>query len=151
MLLCPAAFAAKHTLFGVFNGVCWRAAASDLAQRVPGREAPRRIFVSPHRCGELPVEDSTLKAGAYAGEVLSPGAEEIYPEHSLLLCLPIAKFTGKLVKGRRLIVRRVEGARFEITVREVVTDGRGHFWLAHRSTDSYLTLKVRLPENLQRG
>ena len=50
-----------------------------------------------------------------------------------------------------MIVQRFEGARFEITVREVVTDDRGQFWLAHRSTDPYLTQKVRLPENLQRG
>jgi hypothetical protein len=81
--------------------------------------------------------------------VLRPGAEEIYPEYSFPLCLPIAKLTGKLGKGRRVIVRRFERARFEITVREVVTDDRGQFWLAHRSTDPYLTQKVRLPENLQ--
>jgi hypothetical protein len=118
-----------------------------------GRKLRDEFSLPPQRCRELPlpVDDSARQAGAYAAEVLRPGAEEIYPEHSLLLCLPIAKFTGKLVKGRRLIVQRFEGARFEITVREVVTDDRGQFWLAHRSTDPYLTQKVRLPENLQRG
>ena len=74
--------------------------------------------------------------------MLRPGAEEIYPERSLLLCLPIAKFTDKLVKGRRVIVQRFEGVWFEITVREVVTGDRGQLWLAHRSTNPYLTQKV---------
>ena len=110
-----------------------------------GRKLRDEFSLPPHRCRELPlpVDDSARQAGAYAAEVLRPGAEEIYPEHNLLLCLPIARFTDKLAKGRRLIVQRFEGARFEITVRE--------FWLAHRSTDPYLTQKVRLPENLQRG
>jgi hypothetical protein len=117
-----------------------------------GRKLRDEFSLPPHRCQELPlpVDDTARLAGAYAARVLRPGAEEIYPENSFLLCLPIAKFTGTLVKGRRVILQRFEGARFEITVREVVTDDDGHLWLSYRSTNPHLTQKVRLPENLQR-
>jgi hypothetical protein len=66
-------------------------------------------------------------------------------------CLQVGDFGGVERGGVRVQTQRFEGARFEITVREVVTDDRGQFWLAHRSSDLYLTQKVRLPENLRRS
>ena len=98
----------------------------------------------------LPVEDSARQAGAYAATVVRPGAEEIYPEDSILLCLPMASFSGTLVKGRRVVVQRFEGTRMEITVRELYEDSEGRMWLRQRSTDPTLAANVRLAENLQR-
>ena len=128
---------------------CYRCGAGAV-QRLGPAAAPSRILASP---AALPgAATAGRRCGAAGRRLRRPGAAPRRRGNPLreqfLLCLPITKFTGKLGKGRRVIVRRFEGARFEITVREVVMDDRGQFWLAHRCTDPYLTQKVRLPENL---
>ncbi len=93
----------------------------------------------------LPVEDSARQAGAYAAIVKRPGAEEIYPAGTILLCVPVARFEGKIAKGRRLVIERLADTRLEVTVREVQEDPEGRLWLSQRSSDPRLQGAVKMP------
>jgi hypothetical protein len=96
----------------------------------------------------LPLEDSARQAGAYAATVKHPGADEIYPEKTILLCLPADKCEGKIVAGMRFIVERFVGSKVEVTVREARPDSEGRFWLSHRSTDPRLAGAIKAPEKI---
>jgi hypothetical protein len=96
----------------------------------------------------LPVDDSARQAGAFAAMVRRPGAEEIYPEKTLLLVEPIARYKGIIIKGRRLLVERLVDTRIEVTVREVQEDAEGRLWLSQRSTDPRLQGAVKLPQDI---
>lgn len=95
----------------------------------------------------LPVEDSARQAGAYAALVKRPGAEQIYPEGTILLCVPIDRFAGELTSGRRLIIERFQDKRIEVTVREIrAVEER--FWLFQCSDDPRLQTTVKVPAEL---
>ena len=96
----------------------------------------------------LPVDDSAKQAGAYAALVKRPGAEEIYPAASILLCVPMERYSGSITKGRRLIIERFQEARLEVTVREVLEDADGRLWLSQRSTEPRLQGAVKMPAEL---
>lgn len=106
--------------------------------------------LSPEQMKELPlpVDDSARQAGAFAAIVRRPGAEEIYPEKTILLCHPIARYAGVIAKGRRLVVERFVDVRIEVTVREVQEDAEGRLWLSQRSTDPRLSAAVKLPQTI---
>jgi hypothetical protein len=96
----------------------------------------------------LPVDDSARQAGAYAALVKRPGAEEIYPAGSVLLCVPMARYAGSISKGRRLVIERFQEARLEVTVREVLADADGRLWLSQRSTEPRLQGTVKIPAEM---
>jgi hypothetical protein len=96
----------------------------------------------------LPVDDAARVAGAYAAVVRHPGAESIYPEGSLLLCIPVDRFEGEITRGRRLLVERLVDTKLEVTVREVQEDAEGRFWLSQRSTDPRFSDAVKLPQQI---
>ncbi len=109
-----------------------------------------QFSVPPEQMKELPlpVDDSARQAGAFAAIVRRPGAEEIYPEKTILLCQPIVRYEGHLTKGRRLIVERFVDTRIEVTVREIQEDAEGRLWLSQRSTDPRLSASVKLPQTI---
>ena len=68
----------------------------------------------------LPVGEADLARGAFGVVVRRPGAEELYAEGSILVCIPIAAIQpGELADGRRVIVQRIAGEGIEATVRQV--------------------------------
>jgi hypothetical protein len=99
----------------------------------------------------LPVDETMRAASPYAARVRHPGAESIYADGSLLVCVPIDKFDGAVGKGRRVVVERKAGKRIEVTVREIQEDGDGKFWLSHRSTHPGLSNAVKLPKRALAG
>jgi hypothetical protein len=81
----------------------------------------------------LPVSEELLAAGAYAARVRHPGGEQLFPDGTILTCLPLQQFQGELATGKRVILQRVHAKKVELTVRELeVTDDRA--WLWPRST-----------------
>jgi hypothetical protein len=88
------------------------------------------------------------RLGAYAALVKRPGAEEIYPADSILLCVPMARYPGSIIKGRCLVIERFQEARLEVTVREVLADGDGRLWRSQRSSDPRLQGAVKMPAEL---
>ena len=96
----------------------------------------------------LPVDDSARMAGAFAAIVRRPGAEEIYPDKTILLCVPIGRFTGEIVKGRRMVIQRFVDLKMEVTVREVQEDAEGRLWLSQRSSAPRLSGAVKLPSTI---
>jgi hypothetical protein len=92
----------------------------------------------------LPVNDEARLAGAFAAEVRWPGAEQIYPDGSLLLCVPLDRADIKITKGRRLLVERFVDRKVEVTVREVQEDLQGNLWLSQRSTDPRYSDAIKL-------
>jgi hypothetical protein len=92
----------------------------------------------------LPLDEKLLDDGACAVLVGRPGAEEIYPEGSILGVVPFDRYKEELHTGRRVILRRARGARTETTVRELeLRDSDAWLWL--RSTDPRHQVPVQCP------
>lgn len=82
--------------------------------------------------------------GVFAVEVDAPGAELIYPEGTVLFCIPIQSYEGEITDGKRLILQRIHGDKVEVTVREVKIDAN-EAWLWLRSTHPEYQSPVRMP------
>jgi hypothetical protein len=91
------------------------------------------------------MDDDARTAGAFAAIVSHPGADQIYPDKSLLLCLPINRFEGNVGKGRRVLVERLVDDKVETTVREIQEDADLNLWLSNRSNDPRFATAIRLP------
>jgi hypothetical protein len=93
----------------------------------------------------LPVGEADLARGAFAVVVRRPGAEELYAEGSILVCIPIAAIEpGELADGRRVIVQRSTDRGYEATVRQVrIEANEASLWW--RSTHLSYQAPVRMP------
>ncbi|MCW3476273.1 helix-turn-helix domain-containing protein [Limobrevibacterium gyesilva] len=81
----------------------------------------------------MPVDAGMLAAGVFGVAVGRPGAELLYPEGTVLACLPFLHCDEPPATGRRLIVQRIRDGHVEVMVRELEVAG-GKAWLWPRST-----------------
>ena len=93
----------------------------------------------------LPVSAAHQSCGAFGVEVHSPGFERVFPDGTILVCIPFPQFKGELRSGRRLIVQHVIGKRLEITVRELEIDALNRAWLWPRSDHPEHQAPIAMP------
>jgi hypothetical protein len=60
----------------------------------------------------------------------------------------MARYSGAITKGRRLVIERFQESGLEVTVREVLVDADGRQWLSQRSTEPRLQAAVKMPPAL---
>jgi SOS-response transcriptional repressor LexA len=84
----------------------------------------------------LPWEFARNPEALFAARVKEPGAEEIYPANTILLCRNLAMDAEAIEPGTRCIVKRTRRDKVEVTVRELRHTG-GAVWLWPRSTDPF--------------
>jgi hypothetical protein len=99
-----------------------------------------------HEQFELPVplRPDYVARGAFGVLVRQPGVERLYPNGTVLICLPYDVYADKLGAGRRLVLQRLHGSRTEITVRELGF-WRERAWLWPRSDDPAHQRPVAMP------
>lgn len=90
------------------------------------------------------VSDDMFAQGIFGVEVRAPGAELLYAESSILLCIPINSFEKEITSGKRLILQRIHGTRVEVTVREIVIEAN-EAWLWQRSTHPEHQAPIAIP------
>lgn len=83
----------------------------------------------------FPLTDEERRAGVYGAKVLEPGAELLFPEGTILVCWPAEKWSRPIAAGLRVILQAIQGAKMELTARDVQRAADGTFWLTERSTD----------------
>jgi hypothetical protein len=109
--------------------------------------AMRSTFELPlHEQTELaiPITAEERAAGAYAIVVRRPGAEEIYPEGTILVVMPVTSDLCTPANGRRFVLQRLSGCHVEVTVREMtVADGKT--WLSTRSSNLAYDTAIEMP------
>jgi hypothetical protein len=92
----------------------------------------------------MPIDGAQRAAGAFGVRVRHPGAEQIYPDGTILALMPTNSYEGTLKAGKRVVLQRIRGDSVEITVRELdVRDGTA--WLWPRSNDPRFTQAVKMP------
>lgn len=67
-------------------------------------------------------------------EVVGESMNALYPEGSIVICVPILEFRGELRTGVKVVCERMgtDGLK-EVTVKELVIDDEGESWLWPRS------------------
>jgi hypothetical protein len=93
----------------------------------------------------LPVEPEHQRAGAFGVSVHAPGFERVFPNGTILVCVPIPQYKAPLVTGTKLILQRVVGKDTEVTVRELRIDPRERAWLWLRSDDPEHQSPIEMP------
>ena len=73
-----------------------------------------------------------------------PGAENLYPMRTLLICVPVVPHRNQLPVGTNLVVIRERLGRYEVSVRQLV-DYDGEPWLWPRSDHPMHQTPTRLP------
>jgi hypothetical protein len=96
------------------------------------------------RAVAFPIDDAMLAAGAFGVVVASPGAEKIYPDGSILVCIPTGTYEGAIITGKRIILQRIRDGKVEVTVREIDIEAN-EAWLWLRSTHPEYQAPVRMP------
>ena len=76
-----------------------------------------------------------------------------YPEGTILICVPILEYDHGIVSGDHVIVQRRDPASdmVEATVKELVVDEEGRYWLWPKSTDPEHQAPIRLPDDPDNG
>lgn len=91
----------------------------------------------------VPIDAKERAAGAFAVVLRAPGMDLVWPDGTVLVCLPVAR-AKELETGRRVALQRQREDGVEITVRDlVVRDGRAHLWL--RSAVPEFTAPIEMP------
>lgn len=83
--------------------------------------------------------------GIYGVEVRGDGANLIYPDKTLLACVPRVTWDRGLRVGSKVIVARYFRGEVETTVREVTQDRGGRAWLTARTDAPELQGPIPLP------
>ena len=77
----------------------------------------------------MPIQPGYQRSGAFGVQVEAPGAERLFPNGTILVCVPAPQFKEPLRTGILAIVQRIQGKLIEITVKElVVVDGKAWLW-----------------------
>ena len=100
----------------------------------------------PHEQFEVPapIRPEYMARGAFGVLVRTPGAERLYPDGTVLICLPYDTYPGTLTAGRRVVLQRLDGHRTEITVNELGF-WREQAWLWPRTDDPAHQQPVAVP------
>jgi hypothetical protein len=98
----------------------------------------------------LPREFAGHPDTLFAARVKEPGAEEMYPTDTILLCRRPSMTSESIAPGTRCIVRRVRQTKVEVTVREL-RYSHGVPWLWLRSTDPHDQMPLQLSINEDGG
>ena len=113
-------------------------AAAGLMQPAFDLPQSQRLFVS------VPVTEVSQASGAFALIVHEPGAEKLFPDQTILVCIPSTTFEGTIVDGQKLVLQRIRGGRVEVTVRELALEAN-EAWLWLRSTHPDCQVPIRMP------
>lgn len=92
----------------------------------------------------MPIPDRLHSAGVFGAVVREPGAELLFPEGTILVCLPPRASEVKLADGAIVLVECVRGGKVEVSVRQIVRNG-GESWLWPRSTHARHQQPIPLP------
>lgn len=136
-------------LTGSHNGVVFPSHSFQNVQVVQKVQAGAmqdsvRLPLSEQQEVALPVLPEDLARGAYGARLHHPGAEQLFPDQTILVCLPIAQYEGDLTTGKRVILQRVSGKKVELTIREIEETPKG-VWLWPRSTHPAYQEPIPLP------
>ena len=84
---------------------------------------------------------------AYFGlRVTGPSMNKEYPEGAILVCVSIWDYNHAVESGDHVIVhRRNDHSQFEATVKELVIDDDGRYWLWPRSTHPEHQAPIEIP------
>lgn len=102
---------------------------------------------------EWPIEDqyrTTIpipygaNAGVYGAKVVGHGADELYPDGTILACVPLVQSGRELADGNKVILHRYRAGLVEASVRIVRIDPDGNWWLAPASSNPAITT-VEMP------
>lgn len=72
---------------------------------------------------------------AYGLEVRGTSMNEIYPEGSVAICIPLLSLNRDIGRLERVHVETIRGGEVEATIKEYRLDDDGRVWLWPRSTD----------------
>ncbi|WP_337996206.1 XRE family transcriptional regulator [Oleispirillum naphthae] len=93
----------------------------------------------------LPRPDSHTQ---YFGlRVMGESMNLVYPEGTILVCVPMMEYDHSLIDGDHVIVQRWENGMVEATVKELRHDKDGQAWLWPRSDRPEFQAPLRLPKN----
>jgi hypothetical protein len=95
----------------------------------------------------MPISEELHTTGAFGVIVREPGAEKLFPEGSILVCVPMHSYDGQLRDGNKVILQRIVGGKVEVTVRELELQAN-EAWLWPRSTHHEHQNPVRMPFTL---
>lgn len=85
---------------------------------------------------------------AYFGlRVKGPSMNQVYPEGTILVCVPFHDYDHALNEGDHVIVQRWEAGQVEATVKELRQSGDGGIWLWPRSDHPEHQTPIALPKN----
>lgn len=110
-------------LLGVVQAGAWR--EGPLWGELPDDEIERYSFP------KLPAAYS----GYFAVEVRGDSMDIVYPEGSILVCLPLSEFPRDLRNGDHVIVERHENGTVETTVKAILLAPGGELFLTPRSNN----------------
>ncbi len=85
--------------------------------------------------------------GHFGLKVKGPSMNKVYPEGTILVCVPIHLFNHDLTQGEHVIVQRFDGDYVEATVKELQYDDNGQIWLWPRSDHPEYQTPIKLPKN----
>jgi hypothetical protein len=92
----------------------------------------------------LPVSEADAARGPFGVVVGAPGAEKLYAEGSILVCIPIGAYEGAIKTGLHVILERRGEAGIEVTVRDLVVEANeAMLWV--RSTHPDHQVPTRMP------
>jgi DNA-binding Xre family transcriptional regulator len=77
--------------------------------------------------------------------VEGPSMNEVYPEGTILVCVPMMDYDIDLENEDHVIVQRWAGGQVEATVKELRRDAEGNTWLWPRSTHPEHQTPIALP------
>jgi transcriptional regulator with XRE-family HTH domain len=93
----------------------------------------------------FPITQSDIACGAFGVRVEHPGAEHLFPNGSILVCMPISRWQGDLPDGVKLLIQAIRDGKSEVTVRELESAPDAKKWLVQRSDRPQFNSAIPLP------
>ncbi|WP_029310773.1 helix-turn-helix domain-containing protein [Acidiphilium angustum] len=94
----------------------------------------------------LPATEGERLAGAFGVRVRRPGAEQVFEDGTILMCIPSSKWEPPLAPGDRVLVQLTQNGRIEVTVHQVVGGTGDELFLKGTSSDPRLNETHRIPD-----
>jgi len=120
-----------------FQDIGLRSVRMKMVARIGMLRAKSEIAADDQTEEPVPIDRIQRAAGAFGVWLLTPGFELVYPNNTLLVCIPVTRYQGPLCAGLRVVVERMRGARVEVSLREIAVEAARAYLLTRTASQAY--------------
>jgi transcriptional regulator with XRE-family HTH domain len=93
---------------------------------------------------EVPISDEYKTAKSYGLKIVGASMNLLYPEHSIVICIPIHELNRDIRETERVHVEVTRGGEVEATIKEYRLGDNGEQWLWPRSSDPLWQTPIKI-------